>query len=562
MIKLDDSPRVAAAYGALEVATTARWFGPEDRPLLGWWTEPLESATRSAVVVLAPIGYEYWSSHRTLRTLAETIAARNHAVLRFDYDGLGDSAGEGRDTGRVDAWLRSVRCAVEEARARGATEVTLVGLRLGASFALAEAAALGADRVVAWVPVTSGRRLTKELRLLGTPVPSAAGEAGEDIAFAGTLFSAETAAGLGRFELEKLAERPAPKVLLLARPDRPLDKLAARLRELGAATELLSLPGAETALDIPSEDATVPTELVKVIADWIGIAPASERPTAPRPPRESARMAWKDGALVEEARWFSDPPLRGVFGRPADAVDKETIVVFLNSGSEPHIGPGRAWVEYARDLNLRGYHTVRPDFSGWGESPDRGRGIGRPYDAHCVDEAIQMATALRHEGYRKVVLLGLCAGAWVAMRAALFVPLGGVIAINPQLYWHPGEPVEALISDTRKRREPIRKRDEKLNRWGLWSALDLLGLRNYAGSWLSALARGTTPVLMFYAEGDDGIVYLRTRLGRRLARVLRSKRIEVLEMKDIDHQMYRVWRRDEVLARLADYLAGLPRRAA
>ena len=46
-------------------------------------------ATREPV--LPPVGYEYWSSHRSLRTLAERLAQNGCLALRFDFDGTGDS---------------------------------------------------------------------------------------------------------------------------------------------------------------------------------------------------------------------------------------------------------------------------------------------------------------------------------------------------------------------------------------------------------------------------------------------------------------------------------------
>ena len=47
------------------------------------------------------------------------------------------------------------------------------------------------------------------------------------------------------------------------------------------------------------------------------------------------------------------------------------------------------------------------------------------------------ATAAGHE---RVVVFGLCASAWIALRAVLDAPVAGVIALNPQLYWKPGDP--------------------------------------------------------------------------------------------------------------------------
>src|SRR6185437_16000310 len=145
-------------------------------------------------------------------------------------------------------------------------------------------------------------------------------------------------------------------------------------------------------------------------------------------------------------------------------------------------------------LNLRGYPTVRLDFSGLGESPDLGHAPGRPYDAHCVDEAIETAAALRALGFRRVVMGGLCAGAWIGMRAALYADLDAVIAINPQLYWQPGEPLDVRIVDTFERRTPIRAREAA--KGAKWTKLDVLGMQNYAGRWLTALDRKRARVLL------------------------------------------------------------------
>jgi len=545
--------------------THARWFGPSERPLLGWWSEPNRArACTSGVVIAPPIGYEYWSAHRTLRTLAERLAERGHGVLRMDYDGLGDSAGDRWDDGRVPAWKASIARAVDEVRALGAQTITLIGLRMGASLVMTEAKKVGADAVVAWVPVTSGKRFMKELRMLGLAVPATEErpEPGNTIVYAGTVFSPETSTAMGAIDLDKLGEKPAARVLVVARPDRPVDKLIARLGELGAETTVETLPGVETALDIPAEGATVPHTIVEAISDWIGDAPRGNGVSAHATPpaaRSAAQIKWNGGAVTEEVRRLGDRGLIGVCGRPPSTVPaKDTCVVFLNSGSEPHTGPGRCWVEYTRELNLRGWPTVRLDFSGWGESPDHGHAPGRPYDAHCIEEAIAVTDALREAGHRRVVLAGLCAGAWIGMRAALHARIDAVIAINPQLYWKPGEPLDVRIIDTLKRREPVREREAKGKKYRVWDALDLIGVHNYAGRWLTRLDKQRQHVLLLFAAGDEGRIFLENRLARRLDRVMRAGTIQMVEVDDVDHQMYREWRRGDVVARMVEYLDDLP----
>jgi dienelactone hydrolase len=525
------------------------WFGPDDRPLAGWWSLP-DAPTPHGVVIAGPIGYEWWSTHRTLRTLAERLADRGHAVLRFDYDGLGDSSGERWDPGRVDAWRASLGHAVAEMRARGFHHVSLVGFRFGGLLALLGGAGLGVDSIAAWVPVESGRTFARSLKMLGLPVPGVEGA----IVNAGLVVSEETAAALGGLDLKALEAAPAPRVLLMARPEQPLDALADRIRPLGPTVDVLTMPGVETALDVPSEEAVVPTAIVDALADWIGDAAPGEPVSASEPtPRSTAEIAGSFGTIRETMTQVAG--LTAVRGDPLGATPS-TVVVFLNSGSEPHVGPGGAWVDYSRAITAQGHAALRVDFRGWGESPDDGHAPGRPYDRHCLDDAIALTDALRGE-FDRVVLAGLCAGAWIGMHAAQETPVDAIVAINPQLYWDFGCPVEATIPQTRARRTRQREREALGGRYGVWSALDLVGIRPMATRWMQALRDRRTPVAMLFAEGDDGLEYLRNRCARALDRELRLGNVQVAELGDLDHQMYREWRRDEVAGRITAFVAGL-----
>ena len=177
------------------------------------------------------------------------------------------------------------------------------------------------------------------------------------------------------------------------------------------------------------------------------------------------------------------------------------------------------------------------------KSPDDGYAPGRPYDAHTEQDTIGIVHSLRELGYERIVLVGLCASAWIALRVVLSEPVAGVIALNPQLYWRRGDPVEATMQETRLRRTDERHREHFGGRFGLWSLLDLVGARPRAAEWLDKLSTVETPIVLVFAEADDGIEYLRNRLGRRLRRALRSKTIKLVEVAEIDHSMHRTWLR-------------------
>src|SRR5262249_39824788 len=73
------------------------------------------------------------------------------AVLRFDFHGTGDSAGDERLPERVRAWREDVRLAAAELRARSfALDLAIVGVRLGATLATTVAEETGAQALVLW----------------------------------------------------------------------------------------------------------------------------------------------------------------------------------------------------------------------------------------------------------------------------------------------------------------------------------------------------------------------------------------------------------------------------
>lgn len=522
------------------VRTTAHWIGSPDGPLLGW----LSGTGPEGVLVLPPVGYEWWSAHRTVRSAAEALAGRGLTVLRLDYAHTGDSSGQGPVS--LAACRRSAEAGRAFLREIGCARVTILGIRLGGAIALDSR--LDADAVVAWEPVEAGRRFARELRMHSETLPDGV----DGAVVAGMHFGGAMLDELTSLSLQTLERAPAARVTLVGRD---LNGLSERLTALGADVAADDPPGAELALEVPAEDASVPREIVASIVDAVDARNGSSRPPVEEQPR--ATFEWDGHRVDEEVLRLTDRELVGVLTTPAGAAPS-TLVVWLNSGSEPHVGPGRAWVEYARSLAGLGYASLRLDFSGWGESPDHGHAPGRPYDAHCIEETAAAVHALRSRGYERVVLAGLCAGAWVALRAALEVPSTAVIALNPQLYWQPGDPVEALMRDTRRRRTAERERLKRGRRLGLWSALDLLGHRGWAARWLDELARRDVPVALVFAEGDDGLEYLQDRLSRRLGRVTARGSIRIVEVPGIDHSMHRAWLRGRIVAVVKEILESLP----
>ncbi len=134
-------------------------FGAGQRELLGIRHAPTGDARR-AVLLCAPLLQEGIRCQRALWSLSESLSAAGTDVLRFDWSGSGDSAGD-TDATDVDTLVGDVGAAMSMLQSLSAVRTPrMVGLRSAALPLLAAAAAgdAAAD-VVLWAPVLDGRAL-------------------------------------------------------------------------------------------------------------------------------------------------------------------------------------------------------------------------------------------------------------------------------------------------------------------------------------------------------------------------------------------------------------------
>jgi uncharacterized protein len=258
------------------MASDPHFFPGPSGPLYGVF-HPGAAKPPLVVLFLPPLFEEKKPSYRPLHDLAEALAARGAAVLRFDYRGTGDSSGIFRDL-IVAAMRQDAAAAAAHLRTRAPeAPLALVGLRIGAALALQEAASLAADRVVALAPILKGKRFVtetvhkKQVRGMLTSgaaggAPAAGGE--EAIDLDGFETSPRLLAELEAIDLAATPPKPAARTLLIdigARAE-PSDAAQSLAAALGPGAEARAFK-AEPFWNL-TDEVKLP-ELQEIVAGWL-----------------------------------------------------------------------------------------------------------------------------------------------------------------------------------------------------------------------------------------------------------------------------------------------------
>lgn len=240
MVRSRMTPHTAPA-----MTETAYFLPLGDERLFAFLHRP-EGPCRGGAVLCAPLAEEKLWSHRVFVSFARELAARGYAVLRFDYRGEGDSD-RPFEQSDLATRLQDTGAAIDELKRRvpELDQVTLVGLRLGATIAAAVAAKRDdIDRLVLWDPVIDGadymqsvlrtnlmaqmaihRKVLESREQLVERLDRGETVNVEGYQVSGPLF--RSVSGLRLSDLLTAGKRPCQIVSITARPGPPRDDFAA-----------------------------------------------------------------------------------------------------------------------------------------------------------------------------------------------------------------------------------------------------------------------------------------------------------------------------------------------
>lgn len=140
-------------------------FGDSGRQLFGVYHEAAGGGDRG-VVLAYPGPQEYMQSHYAFRLLAAQLARAGCSVLRFDWSGTGDSAGES-GSASFQQWRDDLQMALQELKdISNARRFSVIGFRLGATIAASTPLKQPLEELVLWEPVIHGSCYLAELRAM------------------------------------------------------------------------------------------------------------------------------------------------------------------------------------------------------------------------------------------------------------------------------------------------------------------------------------------------------------------------------------------------------------
>ena len=599
-----DSQRFVDAQSATsEAPATAFWFGEATRPLFGWYHAATDPA-RAAVVLCNGLGHEALVLHRTYRRLAQYLAAKGFATLRFDYDGTGDSSGSDEDPARVEAWIGGIRQAVDEVVSlSGQREVILIGTRVGALLAAQAAARAPVAGLALIAPPRSGRAWLREARAMQAIKDSSLGpvdSVGPELGLAGFLVDEAARGDLSQINLRELSAPPARIAFVVARDDLPNGEaeLAQHLNELGTKTELCLAPGYAASMPEDPFKAVVPMQVFDALGHWLEAAfpaPAPSESTIAEGSAESGtnlvpfKTTMQSDTTIREAV----VDIAGLFGILTEPTRSEarqrTAVALLNIGANHHIGSNRMYVNMARTWAARGFEVLRMDFSGMGDS--RLRSSGKENDVYAsrfMAEARSGVDFLIDRGASNVVLMGLCSGAYVAYHTATADPrVSGIVLVNPlTFHWTEGDSLEVRMRQSFGSTAQYKRRFFKYETWrrllrgeigvaaisaelarrirrratyearSVMARLtgDIAETTDIESGFRRMCARGTSSLLVLGAD-DGSRDAIEEHLGKDAAAMRSVSGFQMEIWQGTDHTFTPLWAQRKLIQRIGDYLA-------
>ena len=429
----------------LDIQRHAFWLhGATGEQSFTWLHQPKRPTINTVgVIIVGPVGPEYMHSHRSLRYLADQLAAQGFACLRYDPLGMGNSSHDLADESVARGWLATLAAARDFFRnALNIVDVVLLGLRSGALVASEFIATHPVKGAVFWYPYLKGTAFVRDLQIIDSMLHMSTD--GGFIEAGGYPLYPATQTWLEQIDVLTLQAGHLQHALIINNAAQPPTK---KLQQALAAQDVVvtqqNLSGLERMMK-QSEITEVPEDNIAAITDWLQTTYVAEQDNPLHDQFHNSGLiseSFCEHALtIPAAR-----PLFGVMTEPVKPDNQKPLLVFVNGGSGHHVGPNRLYVDVCRRLASMGFSSVRLDLSNLGDSAqDITPASHNPYALTAPGDIAAAVSFLRENTpYQRFVLSGLCSGAHNSFQAVVQHSLPEVchiMLINPlAFYWKQGD---------------------------------------------------------------------------------------------------------------------------
>ncbi len=571
------------------------YIGSDGGELFSWLHYCLDSpVTDTAVIICPPLGIDYMNSHRATRHIADGYARAGIPALRFDYLGTGDSNDGDEESNQLEIQLNSIQAAFDAVkRETGCGSVGLFGFRQGATLAALFSQLQQVEFLALWAPVVKGRQLVREIKLLQQM--NTEQEKDGFLEAGGLVLNPATEKAWGRVDLFKA--EPVCRRILLVPADEVADeeKICEHWRCEQRKVTHLRLPGSTDML-VDAHFTRIPSSGIRQLVQHCASELESCSRTLMMPPRVTTiciPQCGDDGNLRETAYTNFEDKTFYLITESARVRANLPLIVFLNSGSNHHVGPNRLYVTLSRQLAHLGFVCARVDLPGLGDAVvDDPELENVTYIPELSDHIYRLITTImdNSEG-GSIVIAGLCSGAYGAFASS--VELTGLdivegMMINPlTFFWGEGMSLEGAPSvdyqdwhwymrslrQGAKWRKLLRgdvnfrylsrslwKRAQlKLKGWqsNLGIYRNEFGVAQLSGNLPADLAQAASNnvhLSLILADGDPGLDILMTNAGSSAKAMINNDTLSVYLINNADHTFSMKPSRNRAISVIVEHL--------